>query len=470
MRRKGQAKRPLRLSSRMLLVSGLILLAMLAARYVLWGAVVHWNTDLTIQRELHANARQIGDGLVLDALGRPLTVSLPSRLQAAYEVLKQDSIYRVLDRGGRVLLASDQDGVAFALPRRAFDPGLRDFVLQQAGQALHVTTMPLDLRGGHYFVQVARSERFHLAMLDNDGRKAQSVAIKAFAVAMSVFSIVVGVTFYRTLKPLRRASEAAARIDPGNLTARLPTEGMPPELAPLILAFNQALQRLQDGYRVQQEFLATAAHELKTPLALMRGQIELDGVLDRKTLLADIDHMGRQVHQLLHLAEVSERQNYVFETVDPRLVAEDVLAHIARLAERRGVSMVLLATSQPLAIAADRGALFVLLRNLLENAILHTPAGGEVGLELDPAWLRVRDSGPGIAPGEHAMLFKRFWRGAASQGEGAGLGLAICHEIAQVHGWSIAVRNLTRPEAGACGGAEFTLRLDPGAGPLPQPA
>ncbi|MDB5999904.1 MAG: histidine kinase, partial [Rhizobacter sp.] len=241
---------------------------------------------------------------------------------------------------------------------------------------------------------------------------------------------------------------------PHRLSTRLSSRELPTELTPLIEAFNHALDRLEKGYRVQQEFLAGAAHELKTPLALIRGQIEMDGVADRATLLKDVDLMARQVHQLLHLAEVSEAQNYVIEPTDLAGVGSDAADYLARLAERRQIALNVLSPPLGAMLDADRSAAFVLMKNLLENAIQHSPAGGVVTLHIDDQGLRVRDEGAGIAAEDFSQLFVRFWRGAGRRDEGAGLGLAICQQIAMAHGWHLSARN-------AGPGAEFNLVFKP---------
>jgi signal transduction histidine kinase len=198
------------------------------------------------------------------------------------------------------------------------------------------------------------------------------------------------------------------------------------------------LDRLERGYRAQQDFLATAAHELKTPLALIRAQVELspDGP-GRAELLQDVEHMSRQVQQLLHLAEASEVQNYQIDTVDVRAVAEEAAQYLQRMAQVTDVRVVLSEPSTAVHWPADRGALFTLLKNLLENAIQHSPAGGRVMLDLDAASLTVRDWGPGVSDAQLSEIFVRFWRGAHRRDRGAGLGLAICREIALAHGWTL---------------------------------
>jgi signal transduction histidine kinase len=156
------------------------------------------------------------------------------------------------------------------------------------------------------------------------------LAAAAHVVSMIVFSIAVFFPLRRVLKPLREASDAAARIEPRNTSARIVFQHVPVEFSPVIDAFNQALDRLENGYRVRQAFREATAQELKTTLALLRAQIEREGCDDRGTLLRDIDQIARQVHQLLHLAEVSEDRHYRFESTDVAAVAEHSATHAAQ--------------------------------------------------------------------------------------------------------------------------------------------
>lgn len=195
-------------------------------------------------------------------------------------------------------------------------------------------------RGEHtYAIQVARSERMMMLLRENDGEAAARAAAITSRLAVLAFGAMVIWTVRRMLKPVQAASEAAKSITPENLTARLDARQLPPELRPLVEAFNAALLRLQVGYTVQQQFLLSAAHELKTPLALLRGEIELSGIDRRDAILGDIDHMVRQVHQLLHVAEVSELHNFDFQEMDLRAVTLDVVKFLARLADRHQVDL-----------------------------------------------------------------------------------------------------------------------------------
>jgi signal transduction histidine kinase len=458
----------MRLSTRLLANTTAALLLTCALAWAAYATVMHWGAGPMFRHELRGNAERIVAGLRFDAAGALTGVALESKFVMIYDALPRDYIYRILDGEGRVLRASDGARV----PYLAGDGALRtgEWSTLAAGVPLHVLTLaaaaprcarraPADCR---YFVQSARSERFQQMVDANDARTSQAVGVGAAALAMLAFCIVVWRTFRRMLAPLREVSAAAARIAPDALHMRLGRAagaGLPGEILPLIDAFNAALERLEQGYRVQQEFLATAAHELKTPLTLMRAQLEIDGLADPAQLLQDVDRMGRQVQQLLNLAECSERQNYVFEPIDAGAVARDAAAHLERLAQRRQVEIAVSAGAAPTPLRADRGALFLLLKNLLENAIHHAGPGQRVQLCVGADHIAVRDRGPGIAADDLPRLFQRFWRGAHRRDEGAGLGLAICREIALAHGWTLDARNRAdADDDGASGGAEFLLR------------
>jgi signal transduction histidine kinase len=274
--------------------------------------------------------------------------------------------------------------------------------------------------------------------------KQMPVTIKTIVLLTAIiFGVTLTFTVHRVLKPLREASSAAALITPRNLTTRLPVEGVPSEIKPLIHAFNETLGRLENGFSVQQQFLASAAHELQTPLTLIRAQIELQPEINGKELLfREIDLMARQVRQLLHLAEVSESQNFSFGEVNSVAVARDVLAYLARKADTKHIKLELETTDAPGAMWADRSALFILLKNIVENAINVSPPYGAVWLIIGAVSIQVQDEGPGIRQEHLPFLFKRFWRAPDAKHDGAGLGLAICKEIAIAHEWRLTVSSL----------------------------
>jgi signal transduction histidine kinase len=358
-----------------------------------------------------------------------------------YDSLKQETAYRVLDAAGNVVLSSaageafwPRSGAARRLERGRFE-------FESAGVAMRGATESVEHNGRTWFLQNAVSTRFlHLSY--------QAFALPFTVVGITLFSLVLlfvfgacaYVTLRYTLKPLRETSDAAAAISPHSLDARLPTAAVPNEIAPLVHSFNRVLERLEQGYRIQREFLATAAHELKTPLALIRAQVEfMEEGDERRSLLNDVGHMTRQVQQLLHLAEASEGQNYNFTAVDVQDVANEAARYLQRMADAAGVNLATPSSAAGVQWRADRGALFTLLKNLLENAIEHAPRGTEVRVEVSAAAVSVRDRGPGVNQDQLPLIFSRFWRGAHRRDHGAGLGLAICREIALAHGWTLSV-------------------------------
>ena len=262
------------------------------------------------------------------------------------------------------------------------------------------------------------------------------------------------------LKPVRRASEIASAIDPAKTNLRLPGHDVPQELLPLIASMNQALDRLEQGIRAQREFTADAAHELRTPLAVLRTRVET--MPDRKELdavKADILVMTHVVNQLMEMAEVEGNSTAPTTTVDLRAISAEVAAMMAEIAIRQDRSIALTGTEGPVWVRGDGAMIFRAVRNLAENAIKHTAPGTVVELEVgDGGSIAVMDRGPGVPEKDRALIFRRFWRAnrnptLANSFQGAGLGLAIVAKIAEIHAGMVTVAG--RPG----GGAIFTLQF-----------
>jgi two-component system sensor histidine kinase QseC len=405
------------------------------------------------ETQLRRAAGLLHRSLKFDPTGLPVAVALPpdlSWVSWVFHDFPADLKYRILDVSGGVILGSEHDAIALAPSGQPFDSTLESFTLVSGGEPLHVRTEPMVHGAKTYYIQVAISDRLAALVRSLIANLLARDTVRFGLASVVLFTVAVYFTLRRVLMPLRDTSAAAARIDAHNISKRLSTRSLPIEFLPVVDAFNLTLDRLERGYIVQRAFLAGAAHELKTPLALIRAQIDMEGTTDREVLLHDLDLMARQVNQLLHLAEASETQNYVFEAVDVAAVAEDVVDYLRRLAELREVYVDIRCDPSIPTLQADRGALFMLLKNLVENAIQHSPVSGVVAVTVDADHLCVRDEGPGIAVGELPKLFTRFWRGPTRRNDGAGLGLSICKEIAAAHKWELAARNSGH-------GAEFIL-------------
>jgi signal transduction histidine kinase len=268
-------------------------------------------------------------------------------------------------------------------------------------------------------------------------------------------TLVIGIlTIRHGLAPLAEVSRQVARINPRSTELRLSDINLPREMLPVVKAINATLDRLDHGFRMQREFTADAAHELRTPLAVLAAH--LDSLEDKQVAAAlgeDVDRMGRLVGQLLSVAQLEALDVAVDETADLHAIAVDVAASLAPIALRRSRSV---AVSGEPGIALVRGnaeALRQAVRNLVENALQHTPPDTtvEVAVSAAPA-LQVTDRGPGVPASDRERLFERFWRGRRS-GDGAGLGLAIVQRIVAAHGGSLTVDDAPG------GGGRFTIQL-----------
>jgi two-component system sensor histidine kinase QseC len=409
------------------------------------------DSGLTMQEQSYKVASLVRQGLQFDTTGALRNhAPLDAEWSWVFRDFATDAKYRVLDRSGRVIVSSSPDGGALAPVEQPLDSTPDSFISTSDDGTFLVRTERMRHGAQTYYVQVGVTKRLSAFARALTASIRASDTLRLALASVVLVTIAVYFTLRRVLKPLRETSAAASQIDAQHLSRRLSTRKLPTEFLPVVTAFNLTLDRLERGYIVQRAFLADAAHELKTPLALIRAQIDMDGTTDRQALLQDIDRMARQVNQLLHLAEASETQNYVFEPVDVGALVEDVCDYLRRLAERHQVYVDIHRDPQTPPVDADRGALFMLLKNLVENAIQHSPAGGAVTVRITPDHLSVCDDGPGIAPDDLPQLFKRFWRGPTRRNEGAGLGLSICSEIASAHNWQLCAQCVDH-------GAKFTL-------------
>ena len=253
-----------------------------------------------------------------------------------------------------------------------------------------------------------------------------------------------------SLRPLARASRQAAAVGPANPSGRLSTGTLPREVRPLVDAVNGALERLDRAYAAQRRLTADAAHELRTPLAVLSLRLQRVklAAADRPAVERDLAQMSRLVGQLLDLARLEDPARLGDPTgmrpVNLARVAREAAATVLPLAEGKGRTLeveAVDAVSLPGWPEELRGA----IRNLLENALVHGEGAVRVSVREEPgggagrrAVVEVSDEGPGIADERREEVFERFRKAPASPG--AGLGLAIVRQVARTHGGEARVR------------------------------
>ncbi|MCR6480409.1 HAMP domain-containing histidine kinase [Variovorax sp. ZS18.2.2] len=260
----------------------------------------------------------------------------------------------------------------------------------------------------------------------------------------------------RTLAGLNAAAARAGQIDIDQRGVRLPLTDVPNEVATLVGAFNDALQRLDDGYARHERFLADAAHELRTPLAILNTRLEnLPDSPDKVRLLSDAARLSVLAGQLLDLQRMKGSGSRL-QRVDLLELARDVVAEMAPLALAAGYEISFEPATEGVEAEGDRDALARALTNLVQNAIDHAGGQGSVVVRVNAAGnIDVIDDGPGIPSALRAQVFKPFYRVHAT-GPGAGLGLSLVQEIVQMHQGDISVH-----DAPNGGGTQFRMHLPP---------
>ncbi|MDO8385168.1 MAG: sensor histidine kinase N-terminal domain-containing protein [Polaromonas sp.] len=424
--------------------------------------------NIAYDRTLLASAKTIGEQLDVEGFDEQavLRATVPYSALEAFEADNRSQlVYRVSSLQGEVISGFGElpfwrgripDQGAYAALVAFYDDSFR-------GNAVRVAVLlqPVSsARGrGMAVVQVAET----LELRETLARKVLVDTLWRQALLVGVIALVVIVVVQRATRPVRRLSGELKARPEGDLTP-VAAPDAPRELLPLIDATNQVMQRLQNLTDHQKRFVRDASHQLRTPLAVLKTQVqsalrgdvaprqalhEIEDTVERATVLAN---------QMLALAKVEQlRQQTGAGPQDWPEVLRSVVVDVSPLLADKDIDFEI--ATQPAMVQAHDWMLRELARNLLHNAIKHSPPGGALTVRLvsDGSWgaLTVSDSGPGISAELSARLYQPFSAGDVRQG--SGLGLAICREITQALGGSITLEN--REVHGRIAGLDATVRL-----------
>ena len=413
------------------------LLLGLAAVAVLASVATYFDTKREIGELFDLQLKQLAYSTRIDDLlrGRQPSVSGPGadRSNGVAEIVTQ-----IWDRDG-VLVYYSRPGTGLPVPATE---GFSD--VMQNGHAWRVYTHV----EGRHALQVAHA-------LDERREIAAQSALRTLlplAALIPFLGVLIWYAVGRGLRPLETMSHAVSRRQPDAM-APLAETGLPEELRPLAGSLNALLARLSDALNAQRRFTADAAHELRTPLAALKLQVELveraTNDTARATALAEledgVDRASHLVEQLLTMARLEpEALAKNFGDCDLVSLAKEVIVARAPLAADRRIDLGL-AREARVRVRGDMASLSMLLANLLDNALRYTPEGGRIDVAVDDesghAVLTVADTGPGIPAIDRERVFDRFHRGANAGPEqtGSGLGLSIVKRIADAHGATITL-------------------------------
>lgn len=323
-----------------------------------------------------------------------------------------------------------------------------------------------DFRAGYLWIElpVAGENRFMLIQIAETLGKRDRLAneiIKGVIlpqfVILPLAVLLVWFGLARGIAPLNTLLDVIRSRKPDDLSA-LQTKDTPEELLPVISALNDQLERLSVTVETQKRFVADAAHQLKTPLAGLRMQVELlsdqtepnERLRSLRRLKVGTERSTRLVNQLLALARTEAPSVLQTDQLDLTAVARSVTRDFVPEAMNKHIDLGVECPDHPVYLQGQTLMLTEMVKNLVENALRYTPEGGTVTVRVDDSPQReaivveVEDDGPGIPPTERALVFDRFYRVLGTSEDGSGLGLAIVQEIAHQHEATVSIHDNPR--------------------------
>ncbi len=446
-----------RLKSRIILISLAILL------FVSATVTAHYGYDIPElqQRTVFGLAQDVAADLPLDKTGDALRAEvnrrhiLFTRFPNAYE-------WHVLDGNG-VLIGSSLET---PVDRSRFPPGLPpaewDAPSERGGWAAGKT---FAIRGEtRHVIAIAHTDPGGLLVGLAMGEALMHVVLPLVPFTILIWVFVSGVV-KNTLQPLQSLADQAKRVQKMEDIRPLDPKGAPQEVAELVKALNLSLEKLRDSIEAEKRFLQDASHALRTPLAIVKARLELDGEkIDRNSLMEEVDGLIRMATQLLASANAERLVVKADTRADLAALARDVVSSMTPLAIRNGVDLGYDDDGRKAVVRGDVDAISHALKNLIENALKYTPRGRTVTVQVahDPPSITVQDEGPGIPAGQDEQIFSRHSRGKFGDGKGAGLGLSIVRRIMIAHGGEAVLVRSDQP------GAAFRLTFPTVIPPQPS--
>jgi two-component system, OmpR family, sensor histidine kinase TctE len=407
-------------------------------------------------RELSLRAADLARYVAVDPSG-VARLKLPAALAASYQASGNADIFAIRRGVDAIVAASPSSfgAVTAKWPLGTDDPSY--FRLKDIGgerRDYYGLTIVTDSAAGPVSVSVAHAADANFLV---ESLLREFVLDIGWIIPLLVtLTLIVGVVAIQSaFKPIEEISKMAAAIAPDAMSIRLPDKNLPSEITPVVGAVNRALDRLEQGFDLQRQFTANAAHELRTPLAIITAALDaVDENDEIARIKTDVARMNRLVDQLLRVARLDAVALDVSERVDLNEVAADVVGSMAPWSVAQKKSIDFNGDGASVTVKGNRFAIGDAIRNLVENAVAHTAPGTQVTVATSSSGsVSISDRGPGIPTNQRMHIFERFWRGKGKSSACAGLGLAIVAEIMKAHHGSVTT------EENPGGGMVFTLRF-----------
>ncbi|MFT4925515.1 MAG: two-component system sensor histidine kinase QseC [Phenylobacterium sp.] len=418
--------------------------------------------DLVVENGFNHVSTEMVDAFYIDDAGVLKSDAAKVELKWGFDALYSNIAYRVVEiPSQQVVLQSAPKGTqGFLFDGVSLDIPLNYSRADEWRASLFRAKISLGKK--NYYFDLIRSDL--MGELANQAVRPAivKVGIALIIAAFLLFLSLSVIAIWLIVKPANALSQQIERLKPEDLHKRIDVIDIPKELFPIANAMNDALERVENSFEQQKRFIADAAHELRTPLTIFLSRLELKipSSAAKDELIKDAHYISRILEQLLDLSRAENINDQKITPIKLLDVVKNVCMHLAPLAVDKSqdlelVEAKLLDSLEASTVMIDEGELTVVVKNLLENAIKHSPAGAKIKVSVEGKVLTVEDSGKGIPLAHQQQIFERFWRENQSDRTGSGLGLAITKALLSHYDASIKVDNES-----SLGGARFVVSFN----------
>jgi signal transduction histidine kinase len=415
--------------------------AIMVVAIIISFAVVHSQMDRSLdllrEKTVEEQARDIQEYMKPGRGANKLVMNLPGELRLFYARSGPAYQYVVRDRSGEALFASSRANVAqFPSDFTQLGDGSFRFT-DKAGNEFVGMTVKTDVAGTDYYIQTAQTKQAASAFSSQISDEFTDRMLLIGMPFCAALLLIIATTVRRGFDPLYRAARQVTRMGASSpMGLQIDEKDISEEVLPFIRAINFSFRRLGKSLQEQKELTENLAHELRTPLAVLKTHIEqMPRSKQSEKLQRDVDEMIKLLNQMLDITRLDYADAIEMKMVDLSELVSQVCQDLWPLFIKEQRELRVHGAEAPVFVMGDKDLIYRAIRNLLDNALEHTPAKTPIDVTLDDTSVRVRDYGVTIPEEKRENIFTRFRRGnnGAKTSAGAGLGLSIVNKTMAVH-------------------------------------